>query len=103
MTPELRTRAFIPYQTKPYTKHHYSDCQKIENYLSHAGKANFDTSDYNLLDDMWSDFSDDMFAAIWISVDVNTLAEFVNWLSEQCIERWETESNFTQTGNKSGD
>lgn len=70
-------RAFIPY--REFTPVYPDDLKIIRSYLESRGKLNVD--DYGL-DNLYREFSEDTFSAIWYKPDEYGLERFVEWLCE---------------------
>lgn len=67
------------YEKIEFTSYYFDDMEKILNYLRANGKINVPESE---IKSYYEEFSEEKYAAGWISLDDERLREFADWLSE---------------------
>ena len=70
-------RAYVLYQPTSFS--YPEDMQKILDYLQARGELNIQPA---TVEDYYFEFSEVKYSAGWIGVDLLTLEEFAEWLSE---------------------
>lgn len=73
-------RAYVLYEPVKFS--YPEDMAKIMDYLQHRGKLNVQPK---TVENYYFDFSEEKYSAGWIGVNLLTLEEFAEWLSEQEI------------------